>query len=151
LSRQYGRAALGVTGQRKHELTRRLAASALLASLTLVAFAASAQEKIKTQRLLQQGVTYPAPDQAGEVTVLRITLAPGARTGRHRHPFPPTAYVLEGRLDVTIDGIGIRHYRAGDTFVETSATHEGSNPGSTPTVLLAIFPAAEGVPLTVPE
>jgi quercetin dioxygenase-like cupin family protein len=96
-------------------------------------------------------VTYPTPDRAGEVTVLRITLAPGARTGRHRHPFPPTAYVLEGRLDVAIDGGETRHYRAGDAFVETGATHEGSNPGDTPTVLLAVFPAAEGVPLTVPE
>ena len=131
---------------------RPITALGLLASLALVAFPAAAQQEgIRTERLLQQGVTYPAPDQAGEVTVLRITLAPGARTGRHRHPFPPTAYVLEGQLDVTIDGIGTRHYRAGDTFVETSAAHEGSNPSDTPTVLLAVFPAVEGVPLTVPE
>jgi quercetin dioxygenase-like cupin family protein len=129
-----------------------IAVPGLLASVALVAFPSVAQQEgIRTERLLQHGVTYPTPDQAGEVTVLRITLAPGARTGRHRHPFPPTAYVLEGRLDVAIDGIGTRHYRAGDTFVETRATHEGSNPGSTPTVLLAIFPTAEGVPLTVPE
>ena len=129
-----------------------IAVLGLLASLALApAPSVAQQEGVRTERLLQQGVTYPARDQAGEVTVLRITLAPGARTGRHRHPFPPTAYVLEGRLDVAIDGIGTRHYRAGDTFVETSATHEGSNPGSTPTVLLAIFPSARGVPLTVPE
>ena len=131
---------------------RPVAVLGLLASLALAAAPLVAQQEgIRTERLLQQGVTYPAPDQAGEVTVLRITLAPGARTGRHRHPFPPTAYVLEGRLDVTIDGGETRHYRAGDAFVETRATHEGSNPGSTPTVLLAIFPTAKGVPLTVPE
>jgi quercetin dioxygenase-like cupin family protein len=129
-----------------------IAVLGLLASLALAAAPSVAQQEgIRTERLLQQGVTYPTPDQAGEGTVLRITLAPGARTGRHRHPFPPTAYVLEGRLDVAIDGIGTRHCRAGDTFVETRATHEGSNPGSTPTVLLAVLPAAEGVSLTVPE
>jgi quercetin dioxygenase-like cupin family protein len=50
-----------------------------------------------------------------------------------------------------IDGGGTRRYEAGDAFVETRATHEGFNPGSTPTVLLAIFPAAKGAPLTVPE
>jgi hypothetical protein len=50
-----------------------------------------------------------------------------------------------------IDGGGTRRYEAGDAFVETQATHEGFNPGSTPTVLLAIFPAAKGAPLTVPE
>ena len=131
---------------------RPIAVLGLLASAALAAAPSVAQQEgIRTERLLQQGVTYPAPDQAGEVTVLRITLAPGASTGRHRHPFPPTAYVLEGRLDVAIDGGETRHYRAGDAFVETGATHEGSNPGSTPTVLLAIFPTAEGVPLTVPE
>ena len=68
-----------------------------------------------------------------------------------RRPASPAAYVLEGRLDVTIDGGETRHYWAGDAFVETRATHEGSNPSSTPTALLAVFPAAKGVPLTVPE
>jgi quercetin dioxygenase-like cupin family protein len=123
----------------------------LLAWPALVAPPLAAQRDIETRRLLQQGVTYPAPDQAGEITVLRITLPSGARTGRHRHPYPPTAYVLEGRLEVVIDGGGTRRYEAGDAFVETRATHEGFNPGSTPTVLLAIFPAAKGAPLTVPE
>jgi quercetin dioxygenase-like cupin family protein len=133
-------------------MRRPITALGLLAALALVAPPAAAQQGgVRIERLLQQGVTYPAPDRAGEVTVLRITLAPGARTGRHRHPFPPTAYVLEGQLDVTIDGGETRHYRAGDAFVETRATHEGSNPGGTPTVLLAVFPAAKGVPLTVPE
>jgi quercetin dioxygenase-like cupin family protein len=130
---------------------RSITALGLLASLSLVASPSAAQQGIRTERLLQQGVTYPAPDQAGEITVLRITLAPGARTGRHRHPFPPTAYVLGGRLDVVVDGGETRHYAAGDAFLETRATHEGFNPGSTPTVLLAIFPAPKGVPLTVPE
>src|SRR3712207_4998112 len=78
----------------------------LLAWPALVASPLAAQQGIETRRLLQQGVTYPAPDQGGEVTVLRITLPPGARTGRHRHPYPPTAYVLEGRLDVVTDGGG---------------------------------------------
>ena len=122
-----------------------------LAWLALVAFPLAAQQNIETRRLLQQGVTYPGPDQAGEITVLRITPPPGARTGRHTHPYPPTAYVLDGQLDVVTDGGETRHYKAGDAFVETRATHEGFNPGSTPTVLLAIFPAVKGAPLTVPD
>ncbi len=68
---------------------RPIAVLGLLASLALVAFPSVAQQEgIRTERLLQQGVTYPTPDQAGGVAVPRITLAPGARTGRHRHPFP---------------------------------------------------------------
>ena len=51
----------------------------LLAWPALVASPLAAQQQgIETRRLLQQGVTYPAPDQAGEVTVLRITLPPAA-------------------------------------------------------------------------
>jgi quercetin dioxygenase-like cupin family protein len=123
----------------------------VLAWPALVASPLAAQQGIETRRLLQQGVTYPGPDRAGEITVLRITLPPGARTGRHRHPYPPTAYVLEGRLEVVADGGGTRRYEAGDAFVETRAAHEGFNPGSTPTVLLAVFPAVKGAPLTVPE
>jgi quercetin dioxygenase-like cupin family protein len=123
----------------------------LLAGVALVTFPLAAQQDVETRRLLQQGMTYPGPDQADEITVLRITLPPGARTGRHRHPYPPTAYVLEGQLDVVTDGGGTRHYEVGDAFVETRAAHEGLNPGSTPTVLLAVFPAAKGALLTVPE
>ena len=53
---------------------RPITAPGLLASLALVAFPAAAQQEgIRTERLLQQGVTYPAPDQAGEAHCLTET------------------------------------------------------------------------------
>lgn len=130
---------------------RALLIGLLTASTALDAVPAVAAEGIRSEQLVRQPTDYPSSDKAGEVSVVRLTLAPGARTGRHAHPFPPAGYVLEGRLDVAIDGGEVRHFKAGDAFLETKTVHEGSNPGSTPTTLLVFYIGAKGTPLSLPR
>jgi quercetin dioxygenase-like cupin family protein len=56
------------------------------------------------------------------VPVTRIDFAPGQPTGRHLHPVPVIAYVLEGEFIVQIEGKPARHYKAGETVFEPANT-----------------------------
>lgn len=91
-------------------------------------------------------ITYPATDSA-EVTALRVGIGPGGETGRHMHLYPAFVYVLEGAVEVDIEGGGSHSYKAGDSFVEAiNAWHNGRNRGSTPAKLLVVFAGERGKP-----
>ena len=91
-------------------------------------------------------ITYPATDTA-EVTALRVGIGPGGETGRHMHLYPAFVYVLEGAIEVEIEGGGSHSYKAGDSFVEAiNAWHNGKNRGSTPAKLLVVFAGVRGKP-----
>src|SRR5688500_7277473 len=95
----------------------------------LLAAPLAAQVNFSSRPVLQSGVTndggritYPATDSA-EVTALRVDIGPGGETGRHMHLYPAFVYVLEGGIDVEIEGGGSHGYKAGDSFVERSEEH----------------------------
>ncbi len=91
-------------------------------------------------------ITYPATDSA-EITALRVGIGPGGETGRHMHLYPAFVYVLEGAIEVEIEGGGSHSYKAGDSFVEAiNAWHNGKNRGSTPAKLLVVFAGVRGKP-----
>ena len=91
-------------------------------------------------------ITYPATDSA-EITALRVGIGPGGETGRHMHLYPAFVYVLEGAIEVEIEGGGSHSYKAGDSFVEAiNAWHNGRNRGSTPAKLLVVFAGVRGKP-----
>ncbi len=91
-------------------------------------------------------ITYPATDTA-EVTALRVGIGPGGETGRHMHLYPAFVYVLEGAIEVEIEGGGSHSYKAGDSFVEAiNAWHNGRNRGLTPAKLLVVFAGVRGKP-----
>jgi quercetin dioxygenase-like cupin family protein len=58
------------------------------------------------QRLLEQE-GFPEP--------LEVQQVPNGRLGNHEHPFAVKALVIEGSIDIAIDG-EIRTYRTGDVF-----------------------------------
>ncbi|HYC32999.1 MAG TPA: cupin domain-containing protein [Gemmatimonadales bacterium] len=119
----------------------------------VVAAPLAAQVKFSSTPILQTGVTnaggpitYPATDSA-EVTALRVDIGPGGETGRHMHLYPAFVYVLEGAIEVAIEGGGSHSYKAGDTFVEAvDAWHNGRNRGSVPARLLVVFAGVRGKP-----
>jgi quercetin dioxygenase-like cupin family protein len=125
------------------------------AMVVLISFLARpilAQESyISIETKLQQETTCPSADRVGEVTMVRITIPPGASTERHFHPYPPFVYVMKGSLEVTDQVGATRAYKAGDAFMESGLLHAGRNPGSEPAELIAVFMGIKGQPLTVPE
>jgi len=124
-----------------------------LAVTALVATPAVAQVKFSATPILQSGTTvagapiaYPKTDSA-EVTALRVDVGPGGETGRHMHPYPTFVYVLDGSIDVEMEGGGTRSYKAGDSFLEAVNTwHNGKNHGTTATKLLVVFVGVHGKP-----
>ena len=127
-----------------------------LAFLSLIATPAVAQVKFSATPVLQSGTTaggtsiaYPKTDSA-EVTALMLNIGPGGETGRHLHPYPTFVYVLEGAIDVEMDGGGVQGHKAGDSFLEVVNTwHNTKNKGTTPAKVLVVFAGVHGKPNAV--
>ena len=96
------------------------------------------------------GQAFQYPRQGPEITALLVEIAPGGQTGRHLHPVPEFAYVLDGAVTVAIDGQGEKVYTAGQSFIEAMNTwHNGMNRGTKPVKILAVFVGAQGMPNVV--
>jgi len=123
-----------------------------LAIILLSPLAAQAADYTKVEKLLDtqttnigQQIHYPAGGPA-KVTSLIVTLMPGEKTGRHKHPVPLYAYMLSGELSIDYGEDRVRTYKAGDAFIEAQDTwHDGTNPGTEPTRILAVFVGMVGV------
>lgn len=75
------------------------------------------QEAFKAKELLQKDLNaYAGSDLV--LSVREITIAPGANGARHRHPGPTLVYVLEGAVEIELEGAPAKVYRAGETFYE---------------------------------
>ena len=124
----------------------------LAAGAVCVTVPAAAQVNFKATPILQSGkagdaqIVYPKTDSA-EVTALVLDIGPGGETGRHMHPNPTFVYILEGSIDVEMDGHPTRSYKAGDSFMEVvNAWHNGKNRGTTPAKVLVVFTGVHGKP-----
>src|ERR1044072_4125281 len=82
--------------------------------LTVVAFActgAAIAQGIKRTPL--QKVAFP--DGYNTVTGL-AEIEPGAEAGRHTHPGIETGYILEGEVELVMDGQPSIHLKAGESY-----------------------------------
>lgn len=130
---------------------------ALTASV-LVVLPAAAQVNFEATPLVQSTTTlhgipiaYPDTDKP-EITALLVEIGPGGESGRHMHPNPTFVYVLEGTLEVEMEGES-RSFKEGDAFLEVvDKWHNGKNNGTTPAKILVVFSGAAGRPnLVRPE
>lgn len=127
-----------------------------IASLPWPAWSADYKDGVSATILKKSSVTgngqkivYPVTDKA-EVTAIRVELAEGAETGWHSHPVPVYAYVLNGELDVELDGGQVVSYRAGDAIIEVLNTlHNGRNRGPDTVRLAVFYTGIEGAPNVV--
>ncbi|CTQ54086.1 Cupin domain protein [Roseibium album] len=80
------------------------------------------------------------PQVNPSVKSLVVTMEPGELTGWHQHHAPLFAYILEGEITVTYEGIGKKIYREGEGLLEAmDVTHRGENTGEKPAKILAVF------------
>jgi len=91
----------------------------------------------------------PAP---GYVTVLvESTIEAGALVARHTHPGIESTYILEGGLDLPIEGQPTRFVKAGDFFqIPPGTPHAGGGPAKLRTRVLSTFVVEKGKPLASP-
>ena len=99
--------------------------------------------------LLQQ----PLVDLSGrEVSVVKITTAPGATAGAHQHPGQIFAYLVKGEVESQVDPDPPKVYHAGDVFYEPPMhvhRHYKNLSGTEPAELLVFYVRKTGDPLAV--
>ncbi len=88
----------------------------------------------------------------GKVAVqARAEFDPGVAAGRHTHPGEELGYVLEGQLELLIDGQPPKIIKAGETFfVPAGLVHDGKNTGSGKAKVLATYVVEKGKPVASP-
>jgi len=86
-----------------------------------------------------------------ETVVARVEIDPGASVGRHTHPGEEISYILDGQVDILIEGQPPLHMKAGDSFVvPAGAKHDAHNTGSVPMHLVGVYVVEKGKPLATP-
>ena len=86
-----------------------------------------------------------------EAVVARVEIAPGSSVGRHTHAGEEISYVMEGDLEVLVEGQAPLNVKAGEAFViPAGARHDAQNKGSVPVKLAAVYVVEKGKPLLTP-
>jgi quercetin dioxygenase-like cupin family protein len=86
-----------------------------------------------------------------EAVVATVDVAPGMRAGRHTHPGDEISYILEGEVELLIDGQPARTVRAGESVVIPAGTiHDAHNATDAPARLVAVYVVEKGQPLATP-
>lgn len=88
----------------------------------------------------------------GKIAVqVRGEFDPGFGTGRHTHAGEELTYVMEGEIEVRVDGQPPRVIKAGETFfLPAGVVHEGINSGNAKVKVLATYIVEKGQPLASP-
>ena len=90
------------------------------------------------------------PDGYSTVTV-SAELAPGASAGRHTHPGVEIGYVLDGEVELMVQGQEPKHLKAGDSWQIASGTpHDAKALGDKPLKFIGIYIVDKAKPLASP-
>ncbi|WP_255022736.1 cupin domain-containing protein [Cyanobium sp. T1G-Tous] len=90
-------------------------------------------------------------DIQAEVTVLRITVPAGVTLPRHLHPVINAGVLLQGNLRVESDDGASKSLQAGQALIEmVNKVHRGVSLGPEPAVIVVVYVAPKGSPITVP-
>jgi len=105
----------------------------------------NAQQPGFTRTVLQdQDLTV----QGRHAVVARAEFIPGGQAGRHTHPGEELGYVVEGTLQLLVDGQPPKTLKAGEVFfVPAGVVHDGKNVGKGKAVVLATYVVEKGKPV----
>ena len=122
----------------------------LLLGLTVVAVAGAGvaiAQQTGIKRTPLQKLDFPA----GYNTVTAIAEVPaGGAAGRHTHPGAETGYVLEGELELVIDGQPPMKIKAGESYqIPEGAIHD-AKAGDKPFKVLGVYVVKAGEPVAKP-
>jgi quercetin dioxygenase-like cupin family protein len=129
-------------------LTRRgFAACALCAVAGFVATGVEAQTP-GIKRIILNQTDGPVD---GYVTVsARAEIEPGAAVARHTHPGVESTYLIEGAIELDVQGAAPRQLQPGDGFVVPPRTPHSARNGPAKSVLASTYVVEKGKPLASP-
>lgn len=101
-----------------------------------------------TRKILSQ-MDGPVP---GYVTlIVEATIEQGAAVARHTHLGIESAYVLEGRFELPIQGQPTRAMKTGEAFqIPPETPHAGGKPYDAKSIILLTYVLEKGKPLASP-
>ena len=100
-------------------------------------------------RALLQDVDLTAEGRHGVMATAEFS--PGATVGRHTHPGEEISYVLEGTLELMVDGKPPLTLKAGDSFfIPAGVIHDAKNVSSAKAKVLANYIVRKGEPVASP-
>ena len=95
----------------------------------------------------QQDISVPGR----EARVARVEIAPGKSAGRHTHPGEEISYVIEGELEVDVEGKPPQRVKAGESFIiPNGAKHNAHNKGAMPVKLVGVYLVEKDKPFATP-
>jgi quercetin dioxygenase-like cupin family protein len=133
-------------------LSRRVfGACAVCAAAALVAEGADAQAQPAQPAGVARTVIQSTDLDEKHVTILMVVeLAPGASIARHTHPGIESAYVMEGGVELSVQGQPDRLVKPGEGFqVPPGTPHSGRN-GDRPTKFAVTYVVEKGKPVASP-
>jgi quercetin dioxygenase-like cupin family protein len=88
----------------------------------------------------------------GYVTIIvALEIEPGVMVARHTHPGIESGYVIEGTLNLPIEGQPTRTFKPGDAYqVPAETPHAGSKNGDTKLRITSTYVVEKGKPLASP-
>jgi len=126
-----------------------LAAGLSIACALLLAVSSHAQMSGFTAKPLLQSTVER--DESKEAAMLAITIAPGGSSGRHTHPGDCYGTVIEGTVELRIEGREARRVSAGDAWHNPRGViHELRNVGDTPARVVNTLMVDKGKPRLLP-
>lgn len=132
-------------------MTRRfLALSAAVAALSVIGVQGAVAHQTETE--IKNLMKTPLADMAGkEANVVLLNVAPGWKIDKHSHPGHIFVYVIEGSINIAVEGKPARVIKAGDVVYELPGqSMAANNISSTNGAKLLAFQVGDaGEPLTV--
>ena len=124
-------------------------AAASLVALVAAAGIAIAQQPGFTRKLLQDQENITVPGR--HVVQALAEFIPGGAAGKHTHPGEEFGYVVEGTLELRIEGQPPRTVNAGESFyVPAGVVHDGTNISKGQAKVLATYVVEKGKPVASP-
>ena len=119
----------------------------ILLAMFVTATAVGAQEPPFKRTVLQKGDLSMAGHEA---VTARVDIPQGVSVGKHTHPGEEVAYVMDGTLQVEIEG-ATKTVKAGEPFlIPAGKVHDAKNIGSGPATVIATYIVEKGKPLATP-
>jgi quercetin dioxygenase-like cupin family protein len=138
---------------RQRRMTRRLFATCVVcAGAGFAATPAAAQGAPPSGGLSRKVLSQTDGPAPGYVTIIaEVEISPGAVVAPHTHPGIETGYVLEGEVELPIQGVGTRNLKPGDAFqVPPGTVHGGGKASAGKVRIVSTFVVEKAKPLASP-
>ena len=86
-----------------------------------------------------------------EAVLMRAEFEPNAEVGKHTHPGNEVAYILDGALELSVEGQATKTLKQGESFsLPANTVHWAKNVANGPTKVLVTYVVEKGKPIATP-